>query len=1037
MSLAANIVKRPVLGIVIFGIIAIVAMFLVSGIPIDMLPEINPPYLLVMTTYRGAGPETVEKSVTRILESSLVNISGLQKISSTSSEGSSMVIMEYKFGTNLDAKINDTRDRIDRIKDYLPDGCDTPFIMQIDPNSMPIIRIAVQGNRTTNELQEIATNVIIDRLEQVDGVASTSVVGGVTQQVQVKLSQNRLEAYGLTISGIAGTLATQNLEMGAGSITDGRTNYNIRTTGEFRSIQDIAQTVITRRGSPQTGYADIRLMDIGEVSLGYPEEKSSAYINGENGIFVTVTKQSGTNSVAVADKVYEKLDEISVLLPADISLEIIQDNTTQTRNMMSELINSALMGLVLAMLILFLFLRNIKSTIIIGISIPFSILVTLLVMNLTGITLNMLTMTGLILGIGLVVDCSIVILENIFKYRERGTKPDIAAILGSQEVLTSIFAATLTTLCVFIPIILFKNDLGFIGIMVQDLIITVAISLTSSLFIAVFLVPILASKYLPLYTRTQKPLKNKFLIKIDEAIGNAIQSLTKGYTKLLTAAVKHRLITILLVIVIFIGSIFSMSKLQIVMMPSMNEDSFTLDVEMPLGTLYEDTKATMLQIQEIAINEIKGIKNIVTSIGESGSMFNRSGNSIAITLDMNMQGADTSEQAKNRLRSHFGNFPNAELSFSQGRMQMMGGADIDLALRIHDITSGMETAREIKELIETKIPELLEVSIDINEGLPQVEVVIDRNRAYNMGLSVVSIAREISAAMNGVTATTFRYEGNEYSVILELRDEDREKLPDLERVFVASNTGNLIPLSNFASLEKGYGPVSIRRENQSRIVHITGTLANSGLAQEIEQKIKEILNTEYILDEGLLLSYEGQSMQISETIKTFLIIIVLAIILVFGTMAGLYESFKTPIINIFTIPLILIGVVAIYHITGQAISMFTMIGVVMLVGIVTNNGIILVDYTNLLVGRGTPVRQACIEAGESRLRPVLMTALTTILGLVPLAFFPGNSAAFIQPIGLTVIGGLISSTFITLFFIPVLYSLINECRKKQTMEVTK
>jgi len=1038
MSLASNIVKRPVLGIVIFGLIAIVAMFLVSGIPVDMFPEINPPYLLVMTTYRGAGPETVEKSVTKILESSLVNISGLQKISSTSSEGSSMIIMEYKFGANLDAKINDTRDRIDRIKDYLPDGCDSPFIMQIDPNSMPIIRIAVQGNRTINELQEIATNVILDRLEQVDGVASTGVVGGVTQQVQVKLSQNRLEAYGLTISGIAGSLVTQNLEMGAGSIVDGRKNYNIRTTGEFRSIQDIAQTVITRRGTAQTGFADIRLMDIGEVILGYPEEKSSAYINGENGIFVTVTKQSGTNSVAVADKVYEKLDEISALLPADVSLEIIQDNTIQTRNMMSELINSALLGLVLAMLILFLFLRSAKSTIIIGISIPFSILVTLLVMNLTGITLNMLTMTGLILGIGLVVDCSIVILENIFKYRERGAKPDIAAILGSQEVLTSIFAATLTTLCVFIPILLFKNDLGFIGIMVQDLIITVAISLTSSLFIAVFLVPILASKYLPLYTRTQKPLKNKFLIKIDNLIGNAIQNLTKGYTKLLSAAVKHRLITILIVIAVFIGSIFSMSKLQIVMMPPMNEDSFTLNVELPLGTLYEDTKATMLQIQEIAINEIVGIKNIVTSIGGSsqGGMF-RSGssNSIVVTLDMNMPGADTSEQAKNRLRSHFGDFTNAELSFSQGMMRMMGGSDIDLALRIHDIAPGMEAASEIKEIIEKNVPELLELSIDINEGLPQVEVVIDRSRAYNLGLSVASIAREISAAMNGVTATTFRYEGNEYSVVLELREEDREKLPDLERVFVASNTGNLIPLSNFASIEKSLGPVSISRENQSRVIHITGTLADSGKAQEIEQRIKEILNAEYILPEGLSLSYEGQSMQVNETVQTFLIIIILAIILVFGTMAGLYESFKTPFINLFTIPLILIGVVAIYNITGQVISMFTMIGVVMLVGIVTNNGIILVDYTNLLVGRGTPVRQACIEAGEARLRPVLMTALTTILGLVPLAFFPGNSAAFIQPIGLTVIGGLISSTFITLFFIPVLYSLINEHRKKQITEL--
>jgi HAE1 family hydrophobic/amphiphilic exporter-1 len=308
-------------------------------------------------------------------------------------------------------------------------------------------------------------------------------------------------------------------------------------------------------------------------------------------------------------------------------------------------------------------------------------------------------------------------------------------------------------------------------------------------------------------------------------------------------------------------------------------------------------------------------------------------------------------------------------------------------------------------------------------------VIIDRGRAYNLGLSVGAVAREIAAAMNGVTATVFRSEGSEYSVVLELREEDREKLPDLGRIFVASNPGNLIPLSNFATLEKGLGPVNVKRQNQSRIIHITGTLASRGSASEVEQKIKGILDTEYILPEGLFLSYEGQTGQVNETVQTFLVIIILAIILVFGTMAGVYESFKNPLINLFTIPLVLIGVVAIYYITGQAISMFTMIGLVMLVGIVTNNGIILVDYTNLLVGRGTPVRQACIEAGESRLRPVLMTALTTILGLIPLAFFPGKSAGFIQPIGLTVIGGLVSSTFITLFFIPVLYSLFNERRR--------
>ena len=1021
MSVASNVVKRPVLWLVVFALIAVVAAFLVPGIPIDMLPEIEIPFVLVITSYRGAGPETVENSVTRVLESQLVNISGLQNITSISNEGMSMVIMEFGFGTNLDNKVNDTRDRIDRVRRMLPDDADAPLILQLDPNAQPILRIAVRGNRTNNELYAIATDIILDLLEQVDGVASTEVSGGVERQVRVNISQNRLEALGLTISGVAGILSAQNMELGAGSIVDGARNYSIRTTGEFRSVQDIAETVIASRGG-----VDIRLLDIADVYLGYPEETSAAFINGESGIFVSVTRQSGTNSVAVADRVYERLDEITRLLPADVSMEIIQDTTVQIRNMMDELVNAALLGAVLAMVILFLFLRSAKSTIIIGISIPFSILVTLLVMNLTGLTLNMLTMTGLILGVGLVTDCAIVILENIFKYRERGAKPDVAAILGSQEVVTSIFAATITTLCVFIPIILFRNDLGFIGIMVQDLIITVAISIASSLFIAIFLVPVLASKYLPLYTRTQKPLRNKVLVKIDGVIESGIQTLTAGYSRLLAVAVKHRLGTIIIVAVVFVFSVFSLSRMQIVMMPQMNEDSFTLNVELPLGTIYDDTMAVMMQIQDIALNEINGIRNVVTEVQQSSGTLN-------VTLDLDMPGADTSEQAMNRLRARFGDFPNAELSFGQG-MRGMGGSDIEIVLRIHDIAQGFETAQEMRELIEERVPELLEVSIDMTEGLPQVEVVIDRARAFSFGLSVSAIAREIAAAMNGVTATMFRSGGSEYAVVLELREEDRQRVPDLGRIFVASNTGHLIPVSNFATLERGEGPVSIRRQNQSRVIRITGTLDSGGSAHAVEQRIREVLDAEFILPEGMSISYEGQAGEINETMQTFLIIIILAVILVFGTMAGVYESFKNPFINLFAIPLVLIGIVGIHFIVGQAISMFTMIGLVMLVGIVTNNGIILVDYTSLLVGRGVPVRQACIEAGEARLRPVLMTALTTILGLVPMAFFPGNSAGFIQPIGLTVIGGLISSTFITLFFIPVLYSLLNEPKRKPAIK---
>ena len=1033
MSIAQHVVKRPVLGIVAFGLVAIVALYLVSGLAIDMMPEVDMPILMVNTTYSGAGPETVEKSLTKPLESQLVNLSGLSSMTSTSSEGSSSIVMEFNYGVNLDAKANDIRDRIDRVRRRLPDEADSPSIMQFDPNSMPILRIAVKGkagsHRTQNELRRIAADTVQDLLEQIDGVASTSVFGGREQLVQVALSQNRLEAYGLTITGIAGTLGAQNIELGAGTIVEGAKNYSIRTTGEYSSVQDIAETVIARRGD-----AGIRLLDLGTVALSYPDETSTVYINGESGVYVGVTKQSGANSAAVAEKVYAKLAEIEGMLPAGVTLEITQDNTTQIRDMINELVNSALLGAMLAMGVLFLFLRNIKGAVIIGISIPFSILVTLLIMNLMGLTLNMLTMAGLILGVGMIVDCSIVILENIFKFRERGTKPDMAAVLGSHEVMASIISSTLTTLCVFVPIVLFKNRLGMMGELFQGLILTVGISLASSLLVAIFLVPILAGKYLPLETRKQKPLKNKALAAVDRVIGAMLDSITGGYTRLLSTAVKHRLVTVVLICAAFIGSVLALFCLGMVMIPPMNEDSVSLGVELPLGSKYEDTKAVMLQLQEIALDEITGAKNIIVNVGSSGRGFGGGGTNrgeLQIGLNMDDPAADTSAQVMAKLRAHFGDFPNANLSFGQGMARMLsGGSDIDMVLRIDGIDQGLAAAQEITEIIKSHVPELTEVSIDMTEGLPQVEVVIDRQRAYSLGVTISGAANEISAAMNGVTATTFRQSGSEYSVTLELREEDREKLLDLERIFTASNTGALVSLSNFARLEKGLGPVSINRENQSRIIHISGNVAEGRRINEVEQKIREAVNNSFILPEGMTLSYEGQWQDITENTRTFILIITLAVLLVFGVMAGQYESFKDPLINLCTIPLMLTGVVGIYLITGQSLSMFSLVGIVMLVGVVVNNGIVLVDYTNLLVGRGAPVVKACVEAGKSRLRPVLMTTLTTILGLIPMAFFPGKSATMIQPIGLTVIGGLLSSTVITLFFIPVMYSLVNRGVRK-------
>ncbi|GHV91298.1 multidrug ABC transporter [Spirochaetia bacterium] len=1021
MSIAKNVVSRPVLSIIVFSLVSIVAVYLTPKLAVGMFPEIDLPYLMVSTTYLGADPETVEKAVTKPLESALVNVSGLKKMSSVSQEHASIVMLQFDFGSNMDAKMNRMRESIDLVRNDLPANAQTPVVMAFDPLASPVLRIALHGTQhTQNELRALAKNILQDQIEQINGVAQATVEGGQDPIVRVALSQNRLEAYGITISEIAGALAQQNMELGAGSITDGggvnALNYAIRTSGEFASLSDIAETVVT-----QVNSADIRLTDIGEVSFSFEDETSCVYINGEKGVYVSVMKQSGANSVAVADLVSARLEHIKPLLPPGVTLEITDDNTVQTRIMLNELVNSAIQGIALAMLVLLLFLRNINGTIIVGLSIPLSVLITLLVMSLAGITLNMMTLTGLILGLGMIVDSSIVVLENIYKFRERGEKIKIAAVLGGDEVMSSIIASTLTTICVFLPVYLFKKELGVLGVMLEGLVFTIIISLASSLLVAIFLVPVLASTYLPLNSRTQKPLKKAVLAACDRTIGGAIDGIAKLYRKGLQAALNHRAITIILVAAAFAGSALAFSKMSLVLWPDSDADSVVMNVAMPLGTTYENTLGVMLQFDEYARREIHGLKSVTASVSTSGMSFTSQGSNtgvLNIKLDLDNPKADSAKEVMRKLSSRWQDFPDATCTF--GATDIFSDPDIEITLYVKEVRAGFTEAQEIVQIIGENLPEVNGLAIDTNAGLPQVSVVIDRPRAYNFGLSVAAVAAEIAASMNGVTATTFRYDGDEYKVILMLQEEDRVKIPDMDRIFVRSQKGALIPVSNFARLEKGTGPVSISRVDQFRIITITGMVQEGYKVDETRNKIQALL------DQGeYTYKFSGDFEVMQDTFKTFILILTLALLLVFGVMAAQYESFKDPIINFCTIPLILIGVAAIHLITGQTVSMFTMMGFVMLAGIVVNNGIILVDYTNILVRRGVPVMEACLEAGETRLRPVLMTALTTILGIVPMAFFPTTSASMTQPIGLAICGGLMSATFITLFFIPVLYSLIN------------
>jgi len=597
----------------------------------------------------------------------------------------------------------------------------------------------------------------------------------------------------------------------------------------------------------------------------------------------------------------------------------------------------------------------------------------------------------------------------------------------------SVISGNLTTVCVFIPFLFYIGDLGMLGQMFQGIIFTIVIALVSSLMVAIFLVPVLAGKFLPLSNRNEKPVTNPVLKAVYGAFQKVINGFTNLYGKLLKVCLKNRLITITAALCILAIALAFIPGMKIAMMTGGRDESVRVSITMPVGTTFDETKKVVMRMEEVVNTELKGVKSVTTSIGGGGRDAGTNIGSIEISLPSTSEQVDSAQEMQSKLRKHFDEFPDATISFGMGWRGNMFGSDIDIALRSEDTDTALDVADKIAEIISANA-ECGEPSISMDRGLPQVEVVIDRQRAYELGVDITTVAREINYAINGSTACVYRNNGKDYNVVVTYRPEDRKKIDDLETIYVRGSSG-MVSVANFATLKKGLGPVSIARENQTRVLHVTCSIQTDTNANIIEEQIKNAVSESFVIPDTVNVSYEGSWKDTMSQLKLYLKIIAMAIILVFGVMAATYESWKAPIINLATMPFLAIGVIFIYKILGQQLSLFSMVGVIMLVGIVVNNGIILVDYTNLLVGRGIEIKEACYEAGKSRFRPVLMTTLTTVLGMLPMCFASGGQAGMVQPIAIAVVGGLISSTFVTLLVIPVLYSLVMRKKNKAVKKV--
>lgn len=1020
MDIAELSVRRPVLMVMVYILICAIAAVFVPRLGIALTPDIEFPSVSVFTSFSNVGPEEIDTNVTKVLTNQLSRIKGLKKITSTSRTGSSWINLEFGYNCDLDEVTSDVESAIARVSGWLPDGCGSPSVMKFNMSSMPIMRLAVEGDLPINELKTVAEDTVSPFLERVDGVASVDVQGGASKEIRVDVSTNRLEAYGLSLSTIAAALAARNYQLSSGEITQNGIDYEIITSEYYHNLDDIRQTILSTSNG-----AVIRVDDIADVYEQYERLGREVYINGVPGLYISVTNESGTNASTVSKGVHAVLAEINKAVPPGVNVSVVSDDTTMIDTTMNQVYTSIIEGVILAMLVIYFFLRNFKSTFIIGLSIPVCFLITLLCMALMGMSINLMTMCGLILGMGMVVDSSIVILENIYNRRIDGYRPAVAAILGSKNMINAIMASTLTTICVFIPMLIYKSDLKWMGLIFYEAIVTIVCSLVSSLFVAVTLVPALCGSILKLDRPDERPIKFKPILLFDKAVEGIIVATENIYVKLLGFCLKNRFIIVVMVIVIMIYSILQFTTFGMNVSPPSNaDDQVNVTITLPIGTNKKVVLGYLFDFQEIVEKECKGAyKNIILNTGGSNS------GSVQINLpDLTKQTMKPAE-IKAKLQPYLKSWSDVTVSFSSGRGMGGGAKAIDVKLISNDTVASRETADKIVTVLK-QIPSLVDVATDFEDGSPRYQLVINTEAAAACGVSVSAIAKEIRAAINGVTATTFYEEGNEYDIIVAVPEEELISTGDIGNLFISTPNGRMT-LDNFVTYKETNAPQRIQREDGDRVNHVTAGLATGVTATEAQAAVEKAIKESIVLPDSVDLAYGGDAGDINSMGGIFIIVAGLAIFLVFAVMAAQFESLVDPFIIFLSIPLLSIGVVAVYKITGQQFSLYSAVGVIALIGIVVNNGIVLVDYINQLVDQKIRVFDACLMAAKSRLRPILMSTLTTVFGMVPMAFFPGEGAEQMQPVCITIVGGMMSGAFMTLFISPVMYTIFNKRRENR------
>jgi HAE1 family hydrophobic/amphiphilic exporter-1 len=1025
--LAEKSVRRPIFTIMVVLIVIILGGMALSRLPIDLMPDITYPTLSVSTSYGNASPEEMEQLVTRPIEEAVATVPGVKSIESESSEGNSNVRISFNWGTNLDTASNDLRDRLDRVLASLPDDASRPVLRKFDLSAIPIMEIGVTSKLNALELRELIADQIEYRLERVPGIAAVSVRGGLDREIHVNLDPDKLKGLRISLDAVRNAVKAANVNLPAGSVTTGRSEINIRTPGEFTSLDQLRQTVVLERGG-----APVTLEQIASVEDSWARVTRYTRINNQTGVQISLNKQSGTNTVAVAKAALKEIELVNRDLP-QARLVPIMDSSVYIRRSINNVGQSAILGGMLAILVLLFFLRNLKSTAIISTAIPVSVIATFGLLYFSGFTLNLMSLGGLALGVGMLLDNSIVVLENIYRLREKGMDSVPAAIQGAQEVTAPIIASTLTTLVVFLPLIFVR---GMSGILFKQLSVVIAFSIFCSLLTALTLVPMLASRLLTVTDPTAKPHESLGL-RIYHTVGGYLNRLETNYKKLLHLALNHRLITVLVAASLLGGSLLLIPLVGTELMPESDEGELRVYLDMEPGTRLDITDAKMKQVERIVTKNVPELKNMVCNTGGGGwGAANSNTGAMRITLVPQSQRKRSSEEVANALRPLLSNLSGAKIRVRPSAGMMMisrlaGGGRLEIYIRGHDLDKGGELARQIQKIVES-VDGVTDSNISRSTGTPEQLVVIDRQKAAGLGLSVQGIAAMLETVLSGSTSGYYRENGKEYPIVLQLSEQDKGTLDNVLNLTLANSAGVPVVLRNVVSVKTGLGATEIEREDQERVTSIDANITGRDIGSiiaDIRAKLKDVpIPPDFAVVFGG--DYEEQQRSFRELMVGF----ILALILVYMVMASQYESLRDPFVVMFSVPFAIIGVVLVLFLTGTTFNIQSYIGMIMLGGIVVNNAILLVDTTNLLRHKeNLNVRDAIEEAGRRRLRPILMTASTTVLAMIPMAIGIGEGGEAQAPLARAVVGGMVSSALITLVFVPVVYSFFEEKRRHRTL----